>query len=42
MPDDGDTPNLEERRLALEELKAQHEFELRARELARIRGFACG
>jgi hypothetical protein len=33
MSSDGDAPTLEERRLALEELKAQHEYELRAREL---------
>jgi lysozyme family protein len=33
MSSDADAPNLEERRLALEELKAQHEYELRAREL---------
>jgi lysozyme family protein len=33
MPSDGNAPSLEERRLALEELKAQHEYELHAREL---------
>ena len=33
MSSDGDAPALEERRLALEELKAQHDYELRAREL---------
>jgi len=33
MSSDGDAPALEERRLALEELKAQHEYELHAREL---------
>jgi len=33
MLDDANEPSLDERRLALEELKAQHEYELRAREL---------
>jgi hypothetical protein len=33
MSNDGDAPVLEERRLALEELKAQHDYELRDREL---------
>jgi hypothetical protein len=33
MSSDGDVSTLEERRLALEELKAQHEYELHAREL---------
>jgi len=33
MADDGSAPNLEERRLALEEVKAQRDYELRTREL---------
>jgi hypothetical protein len=33
MPSDENAPTLEERRLALDELKAQHEYELSAREL---------